>query len=449
MTAVTSERASAPRRRMLLGLLANGGSRALLVATPAVTLPLITGSLGPVNYGAYAVITAIAAFLPWADFGVSLSMITTVSQAEGRGDRAAVRVVISTGLVMLTAVSAVLLAVGLLLWAVVDWRTVLGLSDGRVTADVPLAVLVIFLSFVVGIPANLGLKVMLGLQMSRAFAFWQAASVPVVIAAVVAGWSLGAGLWWFVLATVGTPNAIALLGSLWLFRRARPELRPRFALADRGRLRPMLALGAAFAVNSAAWAVSFSTTSIVVSHVHGADAAGVYNISERLSIVGFMVFESLLLPLWPMFGAGLAAGDYATARARLRTATLASAVLGALVSVGFVLAAPSVIRVWLGEAYVPPLGLLVALATCSLIQFVAQPFTLVLSGAGAKRFLLISALAMAATTLPLSVLLANTAGIAGPAWALCLGIGGCVLVPSAWAALRVARPPAAGGPRTG
>ncbi|WP_127501039.1 oligosaccharide flippase family protein [Actinoplanes solisilvae] len=449
MTAVTTERANAPRRRMLLGLLANGGSRALLVATPAVTLPLITGSLGPVNYGAYAVITAIAAFLPWADFGVSLSMITTVSQAEGRGDRAAVRVVVSTGLVMLTAVSAVLLAVGLLLWAVVDWRTVLGLSDPSVTADVPLAVLVIFLAFVVGIPANLGLKVMLGLQMSRAFAFWQAASVPVVIGAVIAGQMLGAGLWWFVLATVGTPNLMALLASLWLFRRARPELRPRFALADRSRLRPMLALGAAFAVNSAAWAVSFSTTSIVVSHVHGADAAGVYNISERLSIVGFMVFESLLLPLWPMFGAGLAAGDFATARARLRTATLASAVIGVIVSVGFVLAAPGVIRVWLGEAYVPPLALLVALGTCSLIQFVAQPFTLVLSGAGAKRFLLISALALAVVTLPLSILLANATGIAGPAWALCLGIGGCVLVPSAWYALRVARPPATGAPRSG
>nr|WP_296065446.1 lipopolysaccharide biosynthesis protein [uncultured Actinoplanes sp.] len=436
MTTVAAGQATAPRRRMLLGLLVNGGSRALLVATPAVTLPLITGSLGAVEYGAYAVITAIASFLPWADFGVSLSMITTVSQAEGRGDRAAIRVVISTGLVMLTAVAGVLLAAGLLLWAVVDWRTVLGLTDPGVTGDVSLAVLFIFLSFVVGIPANLGMKVMLGLQMSRAFAFWQAAAVPVVIAAVLAGHALGAGLPWFVLATVGTPNAMALLASLWLFRRARRDLTPRIRLADRSRLRPMLSLGTAFAVNSAAWAVSYSTTNIVISHVHGPDAAGVYNISERLSIVGFMVFESLLLPLWPMFGAGLAAGDYATARARLRTATLASTVIGVLVSAAFVLAAPSVIRVWLGAAFVPPLGLLVALAVCSVIQFVAQPFTLVLNGAGAKRFLLVSALLMAATTLPLSVLLANTVGITGPAWALCISIGGFVLVPSAWYAGR-------------
>lgn len=442
MTAVVREPAAVPRRRMLIGLLVNGGARALLVATPAVTLPLVTDGLGATNYGAYAVVTAIAYFLPWADFGVSLSMITTVSQASGRGDRDAIRAVVSTGFAMLMSVGAVLLAVALLLWVLVDWRAVLGLTDPGVTADVPLAVLCVLVSFAVGIPANLGMKVMLGLQMSRAFAFWQAASVPVVIAAVAAGHGAGGGLPWFVLATVGTPNAVAVLASLWLFRRARPDIAPRFALVERARVRPMLALGAAFAVNSAAWAVSHATSSIVISHAVGADAAGVYNISERLSIVSFLVFQSLLLPLWPMFGAGLAAGDYATARTRLRVATLVSGVVGVAASAVFVWAAPGVIRVWLGDAYVPPTGLLIALAVGAVIQFVAEPFTLVLNGAGAKGFLLVSALALAATTLPLSVVLAHVVGVAGPTWALSISLVVCVLAPSAYYAHRRTSEPA-------
>jgi O-antigen/teichoic acid export membrane protein len=436
------EQAAVPRRRMLVGLLVNGGARALLVATPAVTLPLVTDGLGTLNYGAYAVVTAIAYFLPWADFGVSLSMITAVSQASGRGDRGAIRAVVSTGFAMLMSVGTVLLGVALLLWAFVDWRAVLGLTDPGVTADVPLAVLCVLASFAAGIPANLGMKVMLGLQMERAFAFWQTASVPVVIAAVVVGHHIGAGLPWFVLATVGTPNAVAVVASLWLFCRARPDVAPRFALVDRARLRPMLALGSAFAVNSAAWAVSHATSSIVISHAVGAGAAGVYNISERLSIVSFLVFQSLLLPLWPMFGAGLAAGDYATARARLRVAALVSAVVGVAASAVFVWAAPTVIRVWLGEAYVPPAGLLVALAVCAVIQFVAEPFTLVLNGAGAKVFLLVSALSLAAVTLPMSVLLANVVGVAGPTWALCIGLVVCVLTPSAYYAHRHTSDPA-------
>jgi O-antigen/teichoic acid export membrane protein len=427
---------------MLIGLLINGGARALLVATPAVTLPLVTDGLGKTNYGAYAVVTAIAYFLPWADFGVSLSMITTVSHASGRGDRGAIRAVVSTGFAVLLSLGAALLAVGLLLWALVDWRAVLGLTDPGVTADVPLAVLCILVSFAVGIPANLGMKVMLGLQMNRAFAFWQVASVPVVIAAVAVGHRIGAGLPWFVLATVGTPNMVAVLASLWLFRRARPDIAARFALVDRARLRPMLALGSAFAVNSAAWAVSHATSSIVISHAVGADAAGVYNISERLSIVSFLVFQSLLLPLWPMFGAGLAAGDYATARVRLRVATWVSAGVGVAASAAFVLAAPAVIRVWLGDAYAPPTNLLVALAVCAVIQFVAEPFTLVLNGAGAKGFLLVSALSLAATTLPLSVLLANVVGVAGPTWALSIGLIVCVLAPSAYHAHRRTSEPA-------
>jgi hypothetical protein len=102
---------------MLTGLLVNGGSRALLVATPAVTLPLVTDGLGAVNYGAYAVVTAIVYFLPWVDLGVSLSMVTTVSQADGRGDQAGIRAVVSTGLAVLTAVGAGLVVVALALWA--------------------------------------------------------------------------------------------------------------------------------------------------------------------------------------------------------------------------------------------------------------------------------------------------------------------------------------------
>ncbi|GAA0816540.1 lipopolysaccharide biosynthesis protein [Spirilliplanes yamanashiensis] len=436
------ERPGAPRRGMLIGLLVNGGARALLVATPAVTLPLVTGGLGTVNYGAYAVITAIAAFLPWADFGVSLSMVTSVSQASGRGDTAGMRAVVSTGLAMLLGVGAALLAGSVLLWALVDWRSVLGLTDPGVTADVSLAVLFVFLSFAVGIPANLGMKVMLGLQMNRAFAFWQAASVPVVIAAVAGGHALGASLPWFVLATVGTPNLMAVLASLWLFRRARPDIAPRLALAERSRLRPMLSLGAAFAVNSIAWAVGYSTSSIVISHAVGAEAAGVYNVSERLSSVGFMVFESLLLPLWPMFGARLAAGDYAGTRRNVRTAALVSTVVGLVVSAAFVWAAPPVIRVWLGEAYVPSQGLLLALAVSSVIQFAAEPFGLVLSGAGAKRFLLVSALLMAVTTLPLSIWLADAVGVAGPTWALCISLTVFVLAPSAYYAHRHTAAPA-------
>jgi O-antigen/teichoic acid export membrane protein len=441
MTAAATEQATEPRRRTLWSGLANGGSRALLLATPAVTLPLVTDSLGPFNYGAYAVITGIVYFLPWADFGLPLSMVTTISQAIGRGDRDAVRAIVSTGLAMLLAVGAAVAGLALLLWQLVDWPAVLGLTDPRVTADVHEAVLFMLLSLAVGIPANVGMRVMLGLQMNRTFALWQAAAVPVVIAAVVVGHRTGAGLTWFAVATTGTPVVMAVLSSVWLFRWSRPEVAPRLRLADRERLRPMLALGGAFAVNGIAWTISYDTSSVVISHVVGADAAGVYNISVKLSSLGFWTFESMLLPLWPLFAARLAAGDYAGTRAGLRAAALASVVLGIGASAAFVWAAPAVIRVWLGAEFVPSQRLLLALAVVSLVQFAAQPFIFVLNGAGAKKILMVSALLMAACTLPLSILLAHVLGVAGPSFALAISMAGCVLIPSAVVALRRTRPP--------
>jgi O-antigen/teichoic acid export membrane protein len=442
MTAAATEQAAPPRRRTLWALVANGGSRALLLATPAVTLPLVTESLGPFNYGAYAVITGIVYFLPWADFGLPLSMVTTISQAIGRGDRAAVRAVVSTGLAMLLAVGAAVGGVALVLWYLVDWRAVLGLTDPRVTSDVRMAVLFMLLALAVGIPANVGMRVMLGLQMNRTFALWQAAAVPVVITAVVVGHRTGAGLTWFAVATTGTPVAMAVLSSVWLFRWARPDVAPRLRLANGEQLRPMLALGGAFAVNGVAWTVSYDTASVVISHVVGADAAGIYNISVKLSSLGFWTFESMLLPLWPLFAARLAAGDYASTRAGLRIAAVASVVLGIGASAAFVWAAPTVIRVWLGDAFVPSHRLLLALAMVSLVQFAAQPFIFVLNGAGAKRTLMVSGLMMAAFTLPLSILLAHLLGASGPSFALAVSMAGCVLIPSAVVALRRTRPPA-------
>jgi O-antigen/teichoic acid export membrane protein len=430
-TAVPAAAAPAPAgRRLWVGLALNGAARALTVAVPMVTLPMMTGSLGRTNYGAYAVITSIAAFLPWADLGIGLGLVTAVSQASGRRDLRALRATVSTGLVMLLGVAAALLALGLLLGLAVDWRAVLGLTDPGVTGDVGLAVLFGFVSFAVGIPVNLGMKVMLALQLNRALAFWQAAAVPAVVIAVAAAWAASASLPWFVLATLGTPNLVALAAALWLFRRARPDVAPHWALADPRAVRGLLVLGVVFSVNSAAAAIGYETNAIVLSHVVGVDEVGIYNISARLSTVALLVFQSLLLPLWPLFGAGVAGEDYAGTRTRLRHAVLFSVAAGTITAVVFVAAARPVVELWVGPAYVPSVGLLVALAVWSVVQFAGYPYALLLSGAGAKRFLVVTAVAMAATNLPLSIVLAHGVGVAGPVWGSCVATVLIVLVPS-------------------
>jgi O-antigen/teichoic acid export membrane protein len=433
--------ASGRPARLWVGLLLNGGARALVVAAPLVTLPLVTGSLGRTTYGAYAVIAAIATLLPWADLGVGLGMVTAVARASGRHDDAEVRAVVSTGLALLLSVGGVLLLLTAVLATTVDWRTALGVTDPGVVGDVGLAAVVVLLAFAAGIPAGLGTKLMLGLQMNRALAFWQAAAVPAVVLAVVVAYLAGAGLPWFLLATVGSPVLVALAGTLWLFGRARPDLAPRFALARSREVRALLALGLVFSVNSAAATIGFATDSIVISHVLGVDAVAVYNIGARLSAVALLVYQGLLLPLWPVFGAGLAAREYVRTRALLRRAVLISLGAGAVTAVVFVAATPGVVRLWVGGEYVPSTGLLVALAAWSLVQFAAYPFALLFSGAGAMRLLLWTALAMAAANLPLSIVLAHTVGIAGPAWASCVSIAVCVLLPSVYAANRYAERP--------
>jgi O-antigen/teichoic acid export membrane protein len=274
------------------------------------------------------------------------------------------------------------------------------------------------------------MKVMLALQLNRALAFWQAAAVPAVVIAVAAAWAASASLPWFVLATLGTPNLVALAAALWLFRRARPDVAPHWALADPRAVRGLLVLGVVFSVNSAAAAIGYETNAIVLSHVVGVDEVGIYNISARLSTVALLVFQSLLLPLWPLFGAGLAGEDYAGTRTRLRHAVLFSVAAGTITAVVFVAAARPVVELWVGPAYVPSLGLLVALAVWSVVQFAGYPYALLLSGAGAKRFLVVTAVAMAATNLPLSIVLAHGVGVAGPVWGSCVATVLIVLVPS-------------------
>jgi O-antigen/teichoic acid export membrane protein len=437
MDVPVGERRSERPWKMWLGLLVNGGARALVVAAPMVTLPMITHSLGKTNYGAYAVVTTIATFLPWADLGIGLSMVTEVSRAVGRNDAAAVRKIVSAALVMVLWVGGGLLVVAMLLAVVVDWRAVLGLTDQGVSGDVGLAVLFVFLSFGFGIPANIGMKTMLGLQMNRAFAFWQAATVPAVVLAVAVAYLSSASLPWFVLATVGTPNVMALAATLWLFRRARPDTSPRLSLAESNKIRGLLLLGAAFLVNNAAAAIAYSSNSLVVSHVIGVDAVAVYNISIRLSLVPVLVFESLLLPLWPIFGAGLAAGDLTGIRTRLRQAVVISTGAGIIAAVVYVVAAPTVITMWVGRSYVPSTGLLVALGVWCVVQFVGHPFALMLSGAGAKTFVLVTAVLLALSNLPLAIVLAHAVGVSGPPWANSISTVVFVLVPSVYYTYRL------------
>jgi O-antigen/teichoic acid export membrane protein len=410
-------RAAERHRRVALTAAASALAKVVSVGTALISVPLTLHYLGVERFGVWMTISSLIAMLAFADFGIANGVLSAVAEAHGRNDRAALQRIVSSGFFMLTAIAAGLLVLFAVAYAHVSWHAVFNVQSELARAEAGPALAVFVACFACAIPLAVVQRVQMGLQQGFLASLWQCIGSLCALGGVLLAISLQGGLPWLVLALAGAPLMAALLNSLHFYLRSRPDLRPRLALFGAADAKRLARSGALFFVLQVTVAVAYTSDSIVIAQLLGASAVAEYAVPEKLFGLITLAMSMVLAPLWPAYGEAIARRDSAWVQQTLKRSLVTALGLSIVAAVGLLFMAPALLRLWVGAAIEPPLGLLAALAVWKVVEAGGNALAMFLNGAHVIGMQVAVALATAIAAIGLKVLLIPHWGISGAVWA--------------------------------
>ena len=411
--ASSSKRSYQRYRRIKLTAIASGLSRLVSFLTGMVSVPLLVKYLGTEQYALWATIGSTMAFLGFADMGISNGLLNAISESDGAEDPEKAATYASTGFFLLLAMSIAIGGIFAIVYPYIPWPRVFNVSTGAAIKEAGPATAALVICFLIYLPLTVAQRVQLGYQKGYVNQCWEAAGNVLALAALICAIRWDMGLTVAVMALGGGPAFSGFLNALTLFGVQRPALRPKFRKVSNMAGKRLITLGIFFVIIQLATAAAYQTDNLILAQVLGASAVTGYSVP--LKLFGFMpaIISLLLTPLWPAYSEAVARGDLMWVRKTLHY-SVASVVAVSLVSgLALALAAPTIIRIWVGEALVPSVGLLVGMALWSALGSISGALGIFLNGAGFIRIQAICSVLMATVNVALSVFLTRRIGVPG------------------------------------
>jgi O-antigen/teichoic acid export membrane protein len=346
--------------RVLTGTAWLVGGTVASVAVPFLLTPVLLDALGEDGFGFYAVVVAVVGYFAVLDLGLSVSLSRNVALYAAQDDRAAVRQLVTIGVVTYVIVGLALAPVLLLLdGPIVD---ALDLS-GPLRADAPHVLWWSYALIFVTLSTSTFRSVLMGLQRMRVIAVAEVVSQVAFAVAVVWLLAAGHGLDGVLIATYARVGVATVL----LATAARRHVSPLFSLSVRRPvLTRVLSFGGWMQVNNLCSIVMLETDRILIGGFVNVAAVSRYEVANRLAMVVRLVPLQLVGALMPAATEVHAAGD----EARLDRVYIQASRLLALLSLGLggllAGAGPGLLAVWLGRTVpdAPTILLLLVITFC-------------------------------------------------------------------------------------
>jgi len=422
-------RAKERYRRMIFSTLASAGAKVVSISTALISVPLTLHYLGAERYGMWMTISSFIAILSFADLGMGNGLLNRVAAAHGRGDRLAIRELVSSAFGVLTLIATMLMVAFFLSYQFVPWQKLFNVHNDLAQSEAGPAMAVFAVCFAAAIPSSIVQKVQLGLQSGFVVSMWQCCGSLLALAGVIVATSLHLGLPWLVLAFIGAPLIPATINSISFFLLSQRDIAPTAHAFSFTSARHIAQTGLLFLVLQVVAALSYSSDPLIISHVLGPSAVASYSVPERMFSVVGMIITMGLAPLWPAYGEAISREDHSWVRKTFFRSFITATTLAALGSLAVAVYGPTILRLWVGTAvHATPL-LLIGLAVWKTIEAGANSVAMFLNGAHVVRFQVIVGTCTCAAILLLKFFLAGKIGISGTVWATVIGFSLFTAIP--------------------
>ena len=404
------------RRRavsILQGVVTGLANRLVGVVVSLLSVPLTIGYLGPEQFGVWVLLGSLLAWVRLADIGIGNGLTNTIAGALGSERPDLVRVHISTACAALSTIALTLGVIIFLVWPWVDWNELVGVRNGFARAEVRAAVAASIVIFLVGFPMSVIGPTYNAFQDGKLANYWSAAGSVASLLALVAVTQTHGGLLWLVIAVSGTGLATNAVSAFWLFTRHKPAVAPRFRSIRRDSVRGLLGVGIQFFLIQIMSLLVFETDNLVIAHWIGADHVPSYSLTYSLFNYTSLIQSILFRYVWVAYAEAIARRDIDWV---WRTFTMnVTFSLGSTLAivVPLIFIAQPFIRLWAGEAVIPPFDLVLWMAVWSMINALCSPIACLLAAASHMRAQVAYSALAATVNIALSVYLVQVWGVSG------------------------------------
>lgn len=386
-----------------------------------VVTRLIIENYGEASYAQYMLLVGIVTLIPFADLGISASIMNATAAAEDPRTDRHLRGTLISAMRVLAGSATTLVIVALVLTLTGAWSTILGDGlDGRsgeIAAGLCLATL--GLAMLVGF----GQRILIGLGKNALSIIVGGLQTPIVLLvlfiAISSGWDFGPYV------AVVSYASLILTGAISLFL-ANRRVRPILGQAWRDAWRIFSVRGDR--IFDTAWPMliqmvglplAMQSSRLVLSHVSGVDQLATYSLASQMFNPIFAVSVAASMALWPVFAKARSVGK-SDVSARSLSLLFAGFALVAVVAMsllsGFLADLASGGRITL------PIQLVLAFAVLMVVQAAKSPLGMYMTDAPGLRFQAYMVMGMLPVTVGLSILLAGTLGATGPVIASIVGV---------------------------
>jgi O-antigen/teichoic acid export membrane protein len=412
-TSTAEGRSKERYRRALLTTLASGLARAISIVTGLISVPLTLHYLGIERYGLWMTISAVIAALGFSDLGISNGLMNGIAQAHGRNDRLLARQYVSSAFFFLVAVALALGACFAVSYPWVPWGALFRVQSAQAISEAGPAVAAFVICFLLNIPAGLASRVQAGYQEGFIANLWAAFGSALCLVFLLLAIHIHGSLALLVLAMAGAPILALLANGVIQFGIQRPWLLPSWRYVNSGVSKSLLRLGFLFFSLQLASAIGYSSDTVVLTRMLGAEAVSQYSIPFRLFSLIAIVVSFLITPLWPAYAEALEKGDHHWIRRTLYRSLILTATVSAVMSGALVLFGAKIISLWVGPNIRPSTLLLVGLGLWGVVSAVSSTVSVFLNGISVVRFQIYLAAVGSVTNIVASVYLTRRIGIPG------------------------------------
>jgi O-antigen/teichoic acid export membrane protein len=416
-------------RRAALTSLSQVFSKGVAILTMLISVPLTLHYLGAERYGMWMTISSVILMLGFADLGMGLGLLNSVSEAHGHDDRQAAADYVSSGFFMLSGMAIFILMLFAIAYPFVAWPKIFNVKTPLAALEAGPVMAAFLVCFVVNLPLGVVQRVQLAYQEGFLNSLWESVGKILGLLGLFLVIYLKAGLVWLVLAVAGAPCLARLLNSVILFGRQHPWLRPRRRYFNSGRARKIFTLGISFFVLNMLVKLTYSSDNLIIAQILGAKAVSQYAVPAQMFGFCIIIMNMVTSPLWPAYGEAMARGEIAWAAKTLsRTIVLVLFVVG-VPSMLLVILGPWLLKLWVGTQISPSFPLLLGFGIWTLILSLGSSMSIFLNAANIFRFQIICNTLALMLSLLAKIFLCRSFGLSGVIWGTIIAYSLCCVLP--------------------
>lgn len=385
---------------------------AVNIAVGILLMPFTVQHLGKAEYGLWMLTASLTAYIQLLDLGYGNGLVRQVTNADALGDEREMNVILSTFLVVYTAIGLCALAViAVLAVFVLPGFPNLSSDDVR-TAQIILMILGARMA--VGFPMGVFGAVTTARQYFASTGM--IAIVVAVLQALATYVVLSKGYGLIPLVTVTTLIGLtSYIAYALVARTAFPGMHLSPRLFSRRQVREVTAFSLYLFMISLAIQLGYNIDNIVIAAFAGTSAVAVYSVAFRIADYQRQLcnqFNGLLFPIVVRFSA---VDEMAAMRATLIDGSRVALALITGVTIALFAVADRLVVLWMGADFRDALPPMYVLGLAGIVLVAAGPLGNLLLARGRHRLVAFSCAGEAVANLLLTLLLVRTYGIVGAA----------------------------------